>query len=175
MSWFGGDPQSKQSLPSPGDRNQPTYASLPTQPRPQPSNNQGYIQRGSDQPPPPPRNRPPPPSSSNDPYNNYAPPQQNQYNQGGPPPPPPSSSSTGRASSSARVPPPSTAGTRRGSERSQHATTGNNFNQGRPGNYNVVEAKSPSHPLTNCLIVNEQDWGSTPYVIVKNSFVFTTK
>ncbi|KAM0751567.1 AAA-domain-containing protein [Meredithblackwellia eburnea MCA 4105] len=46
------------------------------------------------------------------------------------------------------------------------------------GRFAVVEAPSPSHALTNCLIVNEQDWGTTRYVAVtcqKGRFVFTTK
>lgn len=39
----------------------------------------------------------------------------------------------------------------------------------------MVEAPSPSHALTNCLIVSEADWAGVPYVLVKGQYVFTTK
>ena len=48
----------------------------------------------------------------------------------------------------------------------------------RGGRFAVVEAPSTGHALTNCLIVNESDWGGVPYVRLssqKGQFVFTTK
>lgn len=43
------------------------------------------------------------------------------------------------------------------------------------GRFQVVEAPTAGHALTNCLIVNEQDWGGVPYVIIKGQFIYTTR
>ncbi len=48
-------------------------------------------------------------------------------------------------------------------------------NRGRPGRYNVIESPSPAFALTNCLIVNDQDWGGVAYVVIKDQFVLTIK
>lgn len=78
-------------------------------------------------------------------------------------PPPPQSASSSQYQYEKRPPPPSI----------RSAPT-NHFG----GRFSVVEAPSASHALTNCLIVNESDWGGVPYVTLKGargSFLFTTK
>ncbi|BGP18763.1 hypothetical protein JCM10213_004278 [Rhodosporidiobolus nylandii] len=62
----------------------------------------------------------------------------------------------GAPTSSSRVPPPSSSG------------------RGGGGRFAVVEAPSPSHALSNRIVLNQQDWGQTPYVRVKGNFVYAT-
>ncbi|GAA6033283.1 hypothetical protein JCM8097_006668 [Rhodosporidiobolus ruineniae] len=40
--------------------------------------------------------------------------------------------------------------------------------------FHVVEAPSPSHALLNRIVLNQQDWGNTPYVRIKGSFIYAT-
>lgn len=103
MSWFNSGPSNPPpSLPPRGpSSHQPGYASVPTQPRPQPPGQYGYQEE-----------------------KHYAPRQQ----QGG-----------------------------------------------RGGQFQVVEAPSAGHALTNCLIVSEQDWAGVQYVVVKGKYVYTTR
>lgn len=44
----------------------------------------------------------------------------------------------------------------------------------RGGRFAVVEAPSPSHALANRVVLNEQDWGNVPYVVIKGQFVYAT-
>ncbi|BGP22515.1 vesicular-fusion protein Sec18 [Rhodotorula toruloides] len=44
----------------------------------------------------------------------------------------------------------------------------------RGGRFAVVEAPSPSHALANRVVLNEQDWGNTSYVVIKGQFVYAT-
>ncbi|GAA6003577.1 hypothetical protein JCM10207_000396 [Rhodosporidiobolus poonsookiae] len=45
---------------------------------------------------------------------------------------------------------------------------------GRGGRFAVVEAPSASHALSNRIVLNQQDWGDTPYVRIKGHFVYAT-
>ncbi|GAA5872494.1 hypothetical protein JCM1840_006077 [Sporobolomyces johnsonii] len=45
---------------------------------------------------------------------------------------------------------------------------------GRARQFAVVEAPSPSHALANRIVLNERDWGNTPYVTIKGQFVYAT-
>lgn len=69
--------------------------------------------------------------------------------------------------------------TRRGGRVAPPPSSSPNANRGgalgRPGRYSVVEAPSTAYALTNCLVVNEQDWGGVPYVIIKGQYVLTVK
>ncbi|KAI5478765.1 vesicular-fusion protein Sec18 [Pseudohyphozyma bogoriensis] len=124
MSWFNQAPSGPPRGGAPPQQpHQPAYASLPTQPRPQPSQQQ------------PPARRPVPQYDAQQPSSSYS-----DYEKRRPPPPPSNSSFRPQG-----------------------------------GRFAVVEAPSTSHALTNCLIVSEQDWGNTPYVVVKGQYVFTTK
>ena len=125
MSWFNSAPSNPPpSLPPRGPSSQqPGYASVPTQPRPQPSAA------------PPRQARPQPPGQyAYGDEKQYAPPRQAQQGGGG------------------------GGGGRRGG-----------------GRFQVVEAPSAGHALTNCLIVNEQDWGGVQYVVVKGKYIYTTR
>ncbi|GAA5913743.1 hypothetical protein JCM6882_002331 [Rhodosporidiobolus microsporus] len=45
---------------------------------------------------------------------------------------------------------------------------------GRAGRFAVVEAPSASHALSNRIVLNQQDWGNTPYVRIKGHFIYAT-
>ncbi|GAA5880144.1 hypothetical protein JCM8547_001578, partial [Rhodosporidiobolus lusitaniae] len=45
---------------------------------------------------------------------------------------------------------------------------------GGAGRFAVVEAPSPSHALANRIVLNQQDWGNTPYVLIKGNYVYAT-
>ncbi|KAM0792734.1 hypothetical protein ACM66B_002510 [Microbotryomycetes sp. NB124-2] len=44
--------------------------------------------------------------------------------------------------------------------------------QGRPGRHTVVEAPSPSHALSNRIVLNDRDWAGVNYVSVNGRFTF---
>lgn len=100
-------------------------------------------------------------------------------NPSAPPPPPPSSSSSQRSA----VPP----GYARPAYESyapvnpQRPTTTSYEKAQQPqrslhrgGRFSVVEAPSPSHALANRIVLNDQDWNGTPYVVIKGHFPYAT-
>ncbi|BGP29749.1 transport between ER and Golgi ATPase protein [Rhodotorula toruloides] len=58
--------------------------------------------------------------------------------------------------------------------RPQPPSYGGGGRAARGGRFAVVEAPSPSHALANRVVLNEQDWGNTPYVVIKGQFVYAT-
>ena len=124
MSWFNSGSATPPPAPPPRgpSSHQPGYASVPTQPRPQPS-------------------AAPPRSARPQPPGQYAYAEEKHYAPRHAPPSGPSGGGGGR----------------------------------RGGRFQVVEAPSAGHALTNCLIVSEQDWSGVQYVIVKGKYIYTTK
>ncbi|BGP68048.1 transport between ER and Golgi ATPase protein [Rhodotorula toruloides] len=58
--------------------------------------------------------------------------------------------------------------------RPQPPSYGGSGGAARGGRFAVVEAPSPSHALANRVVLNEQDWGGVPYVVIKGQFVYAT-
>lgn len=51
---------------------------------------------------------------------------------------------------------------------------GRGQSQNAGGRFSVVEAPSPSHALSNRIVLAEQDFGGTPYVTIKGQFIYAT-
>ncbi|GAA5841630.1 hypothetical protein JCM11251_004236 [Rhodosporidiobolus azoricus] len=136
-----------------------------------------WFNRQSDQPPPPPQRQQPSGYSHLPPT--AAPPQQQRhhlpssYNQQQPSQPTYDSyekrGAPASSYSSQRPPAPPTRGAPGGG-----VSGGSGGGGGRGGRFAVVEAPSASHALSNRIVLNQQDWGNTPYVRIKGQFVYAT-
>ncbi|GAA5842585.1 hypothetical protein JCM3766R1_004865 [Sporobolomyces carnicolor] len=89
--------------------------------------------------------------------------------------PPPSSgySQVPRVAPPQRAPPPSS--TAPSLPTRSHLPTGYSARGGsQTRQFAVVEAPSASHALSNRIVLNQQDWGQTPFVIIKGQYVYAT-